>query len=80
MPIKRQIVGRHDSFGKIFAVTQELDVLNPRDIYRKCCELLGEILENDSVTIYHVSGGHLARLVAGEPGDFQQCAALALAR
>ena len=32
---KRQIVGRHDSFGKIFAVTQELDVLNPRDIYRK---------------------------------------------
>ena len=37
---KRQIVGRHDSFGKIFAVTQELDVLNPRDIYRKCCELL----------------------------------------
>ena len=64
---KRQIVGRHDSFGKIFAVTQELDVLNPRDIYRKCCELLGEILENDSVTIYHVSGGVFARLVAASP-------------
>ena len=64
---KRQIVGRHDSFGKIFAVTQELDVLNPRDIYRKCCELLGEILENDSVTIYHVSGGMFARLVAASP-------------
>ena len=64
---KRQIVGRHDSFGKIFAVTQELDVLNPRDIYRKCCELLGEILENDSVTIYHVSGGTFARLVAASP-------------
>lgn len=64
---KRQIVGRHDSFGKIFAVTRELDVLNPRDIYRKCCELLGEILENDSVTIYHVSGGAFARLVAASP-------------
>lgn len=64
---KRQIVGRHDSFGKIFAVTQELDVLNPRDIYRKCCELLGEIFENDSVTIYHVSGGAFARLVAASP-------------
>lgn len=64
---KRQIVGRHDSFGKIFAVTQELDVLNPCDIYRKCCELLGEILENDSVTIYHVSGGAFARLVAASP-------------
>lgn len=64
---KRQIVGRHDSFGKIFAVTQELDVLSPRDIYRKCCELIGEILENDSVTIYHVSGGAFARLVAASP-------------
>lgn len=64
---KRQIVGCHDSFGKIFAVTQELDVLSPRDIYRKCCELLGEILENDSVTIYHVSGGAFARLVAASP-------------
>ena len=67
---KRQIVGRHDSFGKIFAVTQELDVLSPRDIYRKCCELLGEILENDSVTIYHVSGGAFARLVAASPAIF----------
>ena len=66
---KRQIVGRHDSFGKIFAVTQELDVLNPRDIYRKCCELLGEILENDLVTIYHVSGGTFARLVAASPAE-----------
>ena len=64
---KRQIVGRHDSFGKIFAVTQELDVLNPRDIYRKCCELLGEILENDTVTIYHVSGEAFTRLVAASP-------------
>lgn len=64
---KRQIVGRHDSFGKIFAVTQELDVLSPRSIYRKCCELMGEILENDSVTIYHVSGGAFARLVAASP-------------
>ena len=64
---KRQIVGRHDSFGKIFAVTQELDVLNPRDIYRKCCELLGEILENDTVTIYHASGDAFTRLVAASP-------------
>ena len=67
-------MGRHDSFGKIFAVTQELDVLNPRDIYRKCCELLGEILENDSVTIYHVSGGAFARLVAASPAIAEDAA------
>ena len=71
---KRQIVGRHDSFGKIFAVTQELDVFNPRDIYRKCCELLGEILENDSVAIYHVSGGAFARLVAASPAIAEDAA------
>lgn len=71
---KRQIVGRHDSFGKIFAVTQELDVLNPRDIYRKCCELMGEILENDSVAIYHVSGGAFARLVAASPAIAEDAA------
>lgn len=71
---RRQIVGRHDSFGKIFAVTQELDVLNPRDIYRKCCELLGEILENDSVAIYHVSGGAFARLVAVSPAIAENAA------
>ena len=71
---RRQIVGRHDSFGKIFAVTQELDVLNPRDIYRKCCELLGEILENDSVAIYHVSGGAFARLVAASPAIAENAA------
>lgn len=64
---KRQIVGSHDSFGKIFAVTQELDVLNPRDIFRKCCKLLGELLENDSVTIYCVAGGSRVRLVAASP-------------
>ena len=71
---RRQIVGRHDSFGKIFAVTQELDVLNPRDIYRKCCELLREILENDSVAIYHVSGGAFARLVAASPAIAEDAA------
>lgn len=71
---RRQIVGRHDSFGKIFAVTQELDVFNPRDIYRKCCELLGEILENDSVAIYHVSGGAFARLVAASPAIAEDAA------
>ncbi len=67
-------MGRHDSFGKIFAVTQELDVFNPRDIYRKCCELLGEILENDSVAICHVSGGAFARLVAASPAIAEDAA------
>ena len=65
--LKRQIVGRRDSFGKIFSVTRELDLLNPRDIYRKCCQILQEFLENDSIALYHVSGGRFARLAAASP-------------
>lgn len=49
-------------------------MFNPRDIYRKCCELLGEILENDSVAIYHVSGGAFARLVAASPAIAEDAA------
>ena len=49
-------------------------MLNPRDTYRKCCELLGEILENDSVAIYHVSGGAFARLVAASPAIAEDAA------
>lgn len=66
--LKHQIVGRHDSFGKIFAVTRELDVLSPQEIYRKCCLIFQDILENDSVSLYHVAEGSFARLVAASPG------------
>ena len=66
---RRQIVGRRDSFGKIYEVTRELDDVNPREIYRKCCLIFQDILENDSVAIYHVTGeGSFARLVAACPG------------
>lgn len=67
--LKRQIVGRHDSFGKIFSVTRELDLMNPREIYRKCCLIMGDILENESVSIYHITGGAFARLVAASPAQ-----------
>lgn len=71
---KRQLVGRRDSFGKIFAVTRELDLLNPRDIYRKCCQILQEFMENDSIAIYHVSDGGFARLVAASPTALRETA------
>lgn len=70
---RRQIVGRRDSFGKIYEVTRELDEVNPREIYRKCCLIFQDILENDSVCIYHVTGeGSFARLVASCPGAAAQ--------
>ncbi len=66
---RRQIVGRRDSFGKIYSITRELDEVNPREIYRKCCLIFKDILENDSVAIYHVTGqGSFARLAAACPG------------
>ncbi len=66
---RRQIVARRDSFGKIYEITRDLDDVNPREIYRKCCLIFQDILENDSVAIYHVTGnGSFARLAAACPG------------
>lgn len=66
---RRQILGRRDSFGKIFAVTRELDLIKPQDIIRKTILVLEEVLENRTVSLYRVVGeGAFARLAAAAPG------------
>ena len=66
---RRQILGRRDSFGKIYAVTQELNVLQPQQLYRKTVQVLESVLENQSVALYQLDeNGHFARLAASSPG------------
>lgn len=48
---RRQILGRRDSFGKIYAVTQQLDMLQPQEIYRKTVQIMEDVLENHSLTM-----------------------------
>ena len=66
---RRQILGRRDSFGKIYAVTQQLDMLQPQEIYRKTVQVMEDVLENRSLTIYRMEKDHVfARLTAASAG------------
>ena len=51
---KKQIVGSKDSFGKIFEVTRELDVVKPQELYVKTVQVIEKVLENQSVSVYSV--------------------------
>ncbi len=62
---RRQILGRRDSFGKIYTVTQQLDMLQPQEIYRKTVQVMEDVLENRSLSIYRLEKNHVfARLTA----------------
>ena len=62
---RRQILGRRDSFGKIYTVTQQLNTLQPQDIYRKTVQVMEDILQNHSLFIYRLEPSHgFARLTA----------------
>lgn len=66
---RRQILGRRDSFGKIYTVTQQLDMLQPQEIYRKTVQVMEDVLENRSLTIYRLEKNHsFARLTAASAG------------
>ena len=62
---RRQILGRRDSFGKIYTVTQQLNMLQPQEIYRKTVQVMEDVLENRSLFIYRLEPSHsFARLTA----------------
>ena len=66
---RRQILGRRDSFGKIYTVTQQLNTLQPQEIYHKTVQVMEDILENHSLTIYRMEKGQVfARLTATSAG------------
>ena len=66
---RRQILGRRDSFGKIYAVTQQLDMLQPQEICRKTVQIMEDVLENHSLTIYRMEKNQgFARLTAASAG------------
>lgn len=51
---KKQIVGRRDSFGKIFKITRKLDVLEPQEVFEKAIEVLEEVLDNQTIAVYSI--------------------------
>lgn len=62
---RRQILGRRDSFGKVYAVTKALDATPAQELPRKIVEVLEDVLENHSAAVYRVDARrHLARRAA----------------
>ena len=41
--LRRQIISSQDSFGKIFRVTQQLDVTEPCEVFFKAVKVLGRL-------------------------------------
>ncbi|WP_276354070.1 NAD-dependent epimerase/dehydratase family protein [Cohnella caldifontis] len=71
--LQQQILNNGDSFGKIYAVTKNLESLEPEKILASTVSVVESILKSDSVTIYTVNKyGSYLRLAArsnGEPFD-----------
>lgn len=61
---RRQILGRRDSFGKVYAVTKALDAAPAQELPRKIVEVLEDVLENHSAAVYRVDA---RRHLAGGP-------------
>ena len=51
---KKQIVGSRDSFGKIFEVTRQLDVMRPQEIFANAVQVMEDVLDNQTIAIYSI--------------------------
>lgn len=61
---KKQIIGSQDSFGKIFDITQRLNVVDEQEVFIKAIEIIENIMGNRSVALYSVDRGEYIRLIA----------------
>lgn len=66
--LRGQIIGRRDSFGKMYAMTRELDEVQPQKLYHAAIRIMQDTLGGDSFGIYRIdNGGRFARLMAASP-------------
>ncbi|MDO5416482.1 MAG: NAD(P)-dependent oxidoreductase [Lachnospiraceae bacterium] len=62
---KKQIIGSRDSFGKIFDITRQLDVVRPQEIFLKIIQIFEAVMENQTISIYSLGQNQsFARLEA----------------
>ena len=67
--LRRQILGRRDSFGKVYAVTRALNETPPDKLPGKTVELLEDVLQNHSAAFYFVdTAGRTAKRAACSEG------------
>lgn len=51
---KKQIIGSSNSLGKVFEITQKLDVLEPNELLENAVQVMEEMLNNETIAIYAV--------------------------
>jgi len=62
--LQEQVMRFRDSYGRIYAITQELDTLQPEQVFLSTLDVLEDIMQNNSVALYSCSGNSsFARLV-----------------
>jgi len=55
--LKEQVIKSQDSYGKVYNMVNELDLLNPDEVSFKAIHILESVLHCDSITIYYREGG-----------------------
>ena len=62
--LQEQVVRFRDSYGRIYAITQELDTLQPEQVFLSTLNVLEDVMQNQSVALYSCSSdSSFARLV-----------------
>ncbi len=62
--LQEQVLRFRDSYGRIYAITQELDTLQPEQVFLSTLDVLEDVMQNNSVALYSYSGASsFARLV-----------------
>ncbi len=68
--LQQQILNNGDSFGKIYAITKNLESLEPEKIFTSTVSVVESIMKTDSVSIYTVNKyGSYLRLMAKSNGS-----------
>jgi len=62
--LQEQVIRFRDSYGRIYAITQELDTLQPEQVFLSTLDVLEDVMQNQSVALYTCgSNSSFARLV-----------------
>ncbi len=62
--LQEQVMRFRDSYGRIYAITQELDTLQPEQVFLSTLDVLEDVMQNNSVALYSCSSASsFARLV-----------------
>lgn len=67
--LQKQVMSARDSYGRIFAITRELDTMQPEQVFLSTLSVVEDTMQNHSVAIYsRIGNTSFARLVVHSRG------------